>query len=51
MNVNPGGKQPQMRSTFFGSDNVSQSMIFSSDYPQYPNKPKGMRQVLIERGL
>jgi len=26
-------------------------MIFPSDHSQYPNKPKGMRQVLIERGL
>jgi len=42
MNVNPRGKQLQIRSTFFGSDNISQSMIFSSDYSQYPNKPKGM---------
>ena len=33
MNVNPRGKQPQMRSTFFGLNNVSQSMIFLSDHP------------------
>ena len=51
MNVNPGGKQPCMHSTYFGQDNISQSMIFPSDHPTYPNQPKGMRQILIERGL
>src|SRR5436190_23942951 len=51
MNVNPAGKQPRMHSTFFGTDNISQSMVFPSDHPQYPNKAKGMRQILIERGL
>ena len=51
MNINSREKQPQMYSTFFGLNNTLQSMIFPSNHPQYPNKPKGMRQVLIERGL
>jgi hypothetical protein len=42
INVNPGGKQPQMCLTFFGLNNISQSMVFSSDHSQYPNEPKGM---------
>ena len=32
INVNPKGKQPQMCLTFFGLNNISQSMILSSDY-------------------
>lgn len=51
MNVNPGGKQPKMHSTFFGANNTPQSMVFPSDHSQYPNEAKGMRQILIERGL
>ena len=51
MNVNPGGKQPSMHSTYFGQNNTLQSMVFPSDHPVYPNQPKGMRQILIERGL
>jgi hypothetical protein len=51
MNVNPGGKQPCMHSTYFGPENIPQSMIFPSNHSTYPNQPKGMRQVLIERGL
>jgi len=26
-------------------------MIFSSDHPKYPYQPKGIKQILIERGL
>ena len=26
-------------------------MIFSSDHPKYLNQPKGIKQILIERGL
>jgi len=40
-----------MHPTYFGQNNTSQSMIFPSDHPTYPNQPKGMRQILIERGL
>ena len=51
MNVNPGGKQAKMRSTYFGPNKTFQSMVFSSNHPTFPNQPKGMRQVLIERNL
>jgi len=45
MNLKPGGKQPKMRDTVFGPDNHHQSMVNEN------NEPKGMKQVLIERGL
>ena len=51
MNVNPGGKQALMRSTFFGPNKTFQSMVFSPNHPIYPNQPKGMKEVLIERNL
>jgi len=51
MNVNPGGKQPLMHSTYFGPNNTPQSMVFPPDHSQYPNKAKGMKQILIERSL
>ena len=51
MNVNPGGKQSLMRSTVYGTNQVFQLMVFSSDHPIYPNQAKGMKQILIERGL
>ncbi|KAG5219374.1 transposase domain-containing protein [Salix suchowensis] len=30
---------------------VKQKMIFPSDHPDYPDQPKGIKQVLLERGL
>ena len=51
MNLNPGGKQPKMKDTVFGPNNTPQSMVFPSNHPKYPNQPKGIKQVLIERGL
>ena len=51
INLNPGGQQPAMRDTVFGPENTLQSMVFSSNHPKYPNKPKGLKQVLTERGL
>jgi hypothetical protein len=51
MNVGPGGKQPIMHPTRFGPNNTYQSMVFGPDHPQNANKPKGMRQILQERGL
>ena len=45
MNLKPGGKQPKMRNTVFGSNNQCQSMVNED------NEPKGMKQVLMERGL
>ena len=45
MNLKPGGKQPKMKDTVFGSNNQRQSMVNEN------GEPKGMKQVLIERGL
>ena len=51
MNVNPGRKQPKMRSTIFNGQ--IQHMVFPDDYldSNLQGKPKGMRIVLQERGL
>jgi len=43
MNVNPGGKQAIMRSTFFGLNHTFQSIVFPSDHLTFPNQPKGMK--------
>ena len=43
MNVNPGGAQPKMRDTVW--DGKVQRMVYSD------GRPKGMRQVLEERGI
>jgi len=53
MNLNPGGKQPKMRRTYFGNERIQQDMIFPSDYhiPNLREQPKGLKQVLIEREL
>src|SRR5437764_15414554 len=45
MNLKHWGKQPKMRDTFFGTDNCHQSTVNEK------NEPKGMKQVLVERGL
>ena len=45
MNLKPRGKQPKVKDTVFGPDNQHQSMVNEN------NKPKGMKQVLIEREL
>uniref|UniRef100_U9TTT3 Uncharacterized protein n=1 Tax=Rhizophagus irregularis (strain DAOM 181602 / DAOM 197198 / MUCL 43194) TaxID=747089 RepID=U9TTT3_RHIID len=51
MNHFPGGKQLVMRSTTWG-DNNQQDMCFSNDYfdEKLREKPKGMKQILLERG-
>lgn len=53
MNVNPGGKQATMHDGWFFRDNrkVIQPMIFPADHPNHPNKPKGIKVILTERGL
>ena len=43
MNVNPGGSQPKMRDTTW--EGRVQKMVGSN------GTPKGMRQVLVERGV
>ena len=45
MNLGPGGKQPKMRAGFIHSKQCSQSMVNEAGLP------KGIKQVLIERGL
>jgi hypothetical protein len=43
-----------MRKTWFinGSDQrVEQNMVFSGDHAEFPNQPKGMKQIIVERGL
>lgn len=53
MNLRPGGKQAYMRDGWFvqGDKRVVQQMTFPSDHPEYPGLPKGLKQVLEERGL
>jgi hypothetical protein len=53
MNTLPGGKQARLRDGWFERDGqvVVQPMIFSADHPRYPSQPKGIKQVLLERGL
>lgn len=54
MNLRPAGKsQARMRKTWFIRDGVrhQQEMVFPPDHHEFPNEPKGMKQVLMERGL
>lgn len=58
MNLGPGGVQPKMHDTIIPSTGEPQSMIFASDSPVVNSKgesmacqPKGMEQVIRERGL
>lgn len=56
MNLGPGGKQPIMRSTTFFDINGQQKiqqMIFDENHPDATmrGQPKGIRRVLMERGL
>ncbi|KAG1740917.1 hypothetical protein EDB19DRAFT_1635048, partial [Suillus lakei] len=54
MNVNPGGKQAQMKDGWFidaGGQKVIQPMMFPSNHHDHPNKPKGIKAVLQEHGL
>jgi hypothetical protein len=62
MNVNPGGKVPEMRDTVIPLDNPHghggkvQKMMFDKNLPddhphkQYKGLPKGMKIILAERG-
>jgi transposase len=51
MNLNPGGKQPIMRPSFFNGH--PQSMVFPLDHPDKTlrGQPKGLKKVLEERSL
>ena len=30
---------------------IIQSLVFSADHPEHPNEPKGIKAILVERGL
>ena len=56
MNVNPGGKQARLRDGWFvpnleSGTKVSQSMVYHTDHPSFPDQPKGIRHVLLEHGF
>ena len=53
MNLRPGGKQARMRDGWFiiNGQKFDQPMVFPPDHPDFPNQPKGMKEVLQERGL
>ena len=53
MNLNPGGAKPKMRDGWFmhHGQRISQSMVFPQNPLKHPGEPKGMKQVLTERGL
>jgi hypothetical protein len=53
MNMKPGGKQAKMRDGWYVENGVqvAQIMCFPSDHTELPGEPKGMQQVLVERGL
>ena len=53
MNMRPGGKQARIRDGWYIRDGqkITQSMIFLTNHSQFPDMAKGMKQVLIERGI
>lgn len=56
MNLSPGGQQPQMRNGWFITTTgqmITQQMVFDENYPDATlrGKPKGIKQILLERGL
>ena len=53
MNLGSGGKQPRLRDGWHLTSNQPHSMVFSQDHPtpELRGQPKGIRQVLYERGL
>lgn len=53
MNVRPGGKQARMRDGWFIRDGqkIIQPMIYPPNDSQNPNAAKGIKAVLVERGL
>ena len=53
MNLNPGGAVPKLQDGWFMRDGcrISQPMVFPTDHPTNADQPKGIKQVLNERGL
>ena len=50
MNLWPGGKQARLRDSWFQKNGecVMQQMNFPANHPDFPDMPKGMKQVLME---
>lgn len=54
MYLGPGRKQARMRNGWYFDSNgnkVIQKMVFPPEHSDFPDQPKGIKQVLIERGL
>jgi hypothetical protein len=53
MNVKPGGKQAHMHNGWYihNGQMITQPMIYPKDHPTHPDKPKGIKAVLMEHGL
>jgi hypothetical protein len=53
MNIKPGGKQARMHDGWYIHDGqkIVQPMIYPMNHPTNSNQPKGIKAVLIERGL
>jgi hypothetical protein len=53
LNKGPGGAQPIMRDGFIHQKDISQAMQFPENYHirELAGKPKGLKQILKERGL
>ena len=53
MNMRPGGKQAILKDGWFLRDGqqIAQCMTFPANHPDHPGQAKGIKQVLVERGL
>jgi len=53
MNLRPGGKQARLCNGWFiqNGERIDQLMIFPQNHPDFPDQPKGIREVLMEREL
>ena len=53
MNLRPGGKQAKHRDGWYlrNGNRVMQSMNFPPNHPDFPDMPKGMKQILMEQDL
>jgi hypothetical protein len=53
MNMRPSGKQASLRDGWYmkNGEKAPQLMTFPMEHPEFPGQLKGMKQVLLERGL
>ena len=53
MNLQPGGKQARLQNGWYmqNGERVAPEMIFPHNHREFPDQPKGMKQILVERGL